>query len=145
MEPHVRVKSLAVIVRPENGAMLVEEGDNRTGGRFARPLGGSIEFGERAVDALGREIVEELGCELSRASFLAVLENHFHQDGVQGHEIIFVFRCDLAEPSLYRRESIPILDVPGLEAIWRHRQARSPRLVPEGLADLLAANGLLPA
>ena len=136
MESRIRAKSLAVIVRPADGALLVTEGGSTTGGRFARPLGGSIEFGELAVDAVKREMHEELGCELASAALLGVLENRFVLNGVPGHEIIFAFRCAPADASIYARDSIPVLDVPGLLATW-WTPAEGPQLVPGGLAGLL--------
>ena len=41
--------------------------DPKTGGRYARTIGGAVEFGERYEDALRREIREELGGSASRS------------------------------------------------------------------------------
>lgn len=138
MAPAIRVKALALIARPEDGALLVFEGDNSSGGRFARPLGGSVEFGESALHAVHRELREELGCGLTAVSLAAVLENRFMLDGVAGHEIDFVFRARLRDPSLHARESIPVLDVPGQDAVWWSPRTHRSRLVPDGLGDLVA-------
>jgi ADP-ribose pyrophosphatase YjhB (NUDIX family) len=132
----IRTKSLAVIVRPGDHALLVSQGTNSTGGDFVRPLGGSIEFGECAVDAVQREIREELGTELESPELLGVLENRFELDGDLGHEVLFVFSGTLSHESLYERNEIPILDVPGLNAQW-WTPGQSPRLVPDDLTSLL--------
>jgi ADP-ribose pyrophosphatase YjhB (NUDIX family) len=134
----ISIKALAVIVRPADGALLVCEGDDEAGVSYARPVGGSVEFGELVQDAVHREIREELGCDLIAVSLAAVLENRFILNEVAGHEIDFVFRGDLADVSLYDRESIPILDVPGLDAVWWSPETRRSRLVPEGVRELLA-------
>jgi 8-oxo-dGTP pyrophosphatase MutT (NUDIX family) len=132
----IRVKSLAVIARPEDQALLVSPGTNSTGGDFVRLLGGSIEFGESAVNAVQREMREELGSELESPGLLGVMENRFELDGVPGHEVLFVFSGTLSTASLYTMEEIPILDVPGLRARW-WIPGQAPRLVPAGLTDLL--------
>jgi 8-oxo-dGTP pyrophosphatase MutT (NUDIX family) len=132
----IRVKSLAVVVRRNDHALLVSRGTNTTGGDFVRLLGGSIEFGESAIDAVQREFREELGSDLESLRLLGVLENRFELDGDPGHEVIFVFHGVLSDPSLYDVEEIPILDVPGLCAQW-WIPSEAPHLVPAGLADLL--------
>lgn len=43
--------------------------DPRTGGRYARTIGGAIEFGERSEDAVRREVREELGVGLASLEF----------------------------------------------------------------------------
>ena len=136
VKSRIRVKSLAVVVRPEDQALLVSQGTNGTGGDFVRLLGGSIEFDESAADAVRREIREELGTELESPRLLGVLENRFELNGVPGHEVLFVFIGTLSDPSLYDTREIPILDVPGLCAHWWIR-GQNPHLVPAGLADLL--------
>jgi ADP-ribose pyrophosphatase YjhB (NUDIX family) len=136
VKSRIRAKSLAVVVRPEDQALLVSQGTNSTGGDYVRLLGGSIEFGESAADAVQREIREELGSELESPRLLGVLENRFELDGVPGHEVLFVFFGTLSDPSLYDMKEIPILDVPGLCAHW-WIPGQTPQLVPAGLADLL--------
>jgi len=114
----------------------VTRGTNTTGGDFVRLLGGSIEFGESAVDAVRREFREEVGSELESLRLLGVLENRFELDGVPGHEVIFVFLGELSDRPLYDFDEIPILDVPGLCAVW-WVPGGAPRLVPPALTELL--------
>lgn len=136
MRSQIECKSLAIIVRPGDHSVLVQEGGDSSGGRFARPLGGSIEFGELAVEALHREILEELGCGIKGVRQLAIVENRFELNGKAAHEVIFAFRCDLDEASIYVPDSIPILDAPGQCATW-WRPNVGPRLVPEQLLKVL--------
>jgi ADP-ribose pyrophosphatase YjhB (NUDIX family) len=60
--------------------------------------GGRIEGGEGAVDALRRELREELGAGLKNIEFLWLIENLFQADGRAFHEYGLYFRCDLAGP-----------------------------------------------
>ena len=82
--------------------------DPRTGGVYARTLGGAIEFGERAEDAIRREIREELDADLRAPRLLGVLENIFEIAGQQRHEIIFVFDAEFADATLYDRGELPV-------------------------------------
>ena len=57
---------------------------------FHRLIGGGVEHGETALEAVRREVREELGATLLDAELLGVLENIFELDGEPGHEVVFV-------------------------------------------------------
>jgi ADP-ribose pyrophosphatase YjhB (NUDIX family) len=82
--------------------------DPRTGGRYARTLGGAIEFGEHAADAIRREMREELGADILNPRLLGVLENIFELQGHRHHEIVFVFDADFADTALYDCVELPV-------------------------------------
>jgi len=84
---------LLMVVRSDDGAI-----------KGYRPLGGSIEFGERASGALKREFMEELGLSLAEPMLLTVLENLYTHHGTTGHEIVFVFETSLMDASAYHKE-----------------------------------------
>ncbi|GIF95803.1 NUDIX hydrolase [Catellatospora citrea] len=138
--PHIRNLALAVPRRGDD--LLVFRGHDPTRGQtFYRPLGGGIEFGETAEQALHREMREELAVELTGVRLLGVLENLFRGFDRDGHEIVFVFACDLADPSLYERDHVgEILDDAGTPVLWRPLSGfdGTTPLYPVGLADLLA-------
>ena len=90
---------LLMVVRSDDGAI-----------KGYRPLGGSIEFGERAADALKREFIEELGLAIAEPALLTVLENLYSHHGAAGHEIVFVFEAAFADDDAYRRESFSYED-----------------------------------
>jgi ADP-ribose pyrophosphatase YjhB (NUDIX family) len=75
-----------------------------------RPLGGTIEFGERAADALKREFVEELGVAIEEPRLLSVLENLYRHHDAAGHEIVFVFETQLADDDAYRKSDFVFED-----------------------------------
>lgn len=75
-----------------------------------RPVGGTIEFGERAADALSREFREELGEDICDLQALCVLENLYTHNGAAGHEIVFVFSANFVKTRAYRRESYEFVD-----------------------------------
>jgi ADP-ribose pyrophosphatase YjhB (NUDIX family) len=137
--PHQVIKAMAVIQRPRDKALLVSEA--AVAGPFHRPLGGHVEFGERAIDTIHREFGEEIGQRLAGVRLLGVLENIFQWQGALHHEVVFVFRAAFADPAAYEIERQPIRDQPddGDRVMWRPAGASGPPLYPDGLAELLAA------
>ena len=103
--PQIRPIALAVVRRGDD--ILVFEGrDDSKDETFYRPLGGGIEFGETAVEALRRELREELAAELCNVVLLGVLENIFTVYGRPGHEIVFVCTADLTDRTRYERDDL---------------------------------------
>jgi ADP-ribose pyrophosphatase YjhB (NUDIX family) len=91
-----------VLFRRDDGAILVAPGyDPVKQQRFYRPLGGGIEFGERAEDAARREIREELGAAITDLRLLAVSENIFTFLGQPGHELIWLYEARFIDPAMY--------------------------------------------
>ena len=91
-----RIRNIAVGLVVRDGWVLAEEhAVIPCHHRFVRAIGGGIEFGERAEEALRREFRAELGVELCGAELLAVTENLFQLAGAPGHEIVHVFRRPL--------------------------------------------------
>ena len=137
------IRVLAIGLFREGGRILVARGaDPASGEAFYRPLGGGVEFGERAADALSREIAEELGGSIEDVRLLGVLESVFEYDGRPKHEIVFVFDARFGDPAWYRRDELPVTE-PGSDwepARWVPIQALSSgpdRLVPDGLLSLI--------
>jgi ADP-ribose pyrophosphatase YjhB (NUDIX family) len=106
-----------------------------------RPLGGAVAFGERAADALAREIREETGQEIADIRPLGVLENLFTHEGAAGHEVIFVFDARFTRPEIYAADALAFTEAGHAgEAKWialAKARAGRIRLYPEGLAGLL--------
>lgn len=139
-----RIRPLAICVFQNAGRILVANGyDAVKGEHFMRPLGGRIEFGERAIDALRREVREELRAEIDQPELLGVLESVFVYAGAPCHEIVFVFDAKFRDPSFYRLSDIPIAeDVWVGPATWRPLSSLGSGgtpLYPDGLLQLLLA------
>lgn len=91
--------------------LLVEEfeGEHSKGnGTYYRPIGGSIEFGERSTEAISREFNEELEETVSINHFLGCIENIFLINGRMGHEIILLYSVDFLDKENYSREMFTI-------------------------------------
>ena len=103
----IRVKAIAIVRR--NGEVLLSFAiDPDTGSRYGRLLGGGVEPGERAHDAIRREWREELGVDLRDVVSLGVVENIYEHGGRTQHEVIVVFAAAFADPALYEVESFPV-------------------------------------
>jgi ADP-ribose pyrophosphatase YjhB (NUDIX family) len=115
---------------------------------FYRPPGGTIEFGERSIDAVQREMLEEIGAELANLRLLGCIENIFDYRGDVGHEIIFIYRADLIDPTFYDCETIDGQEADGQDfvAVWLPLAAFTPDqpLYPKALLDLLRNEPELP-
>jgi len=136
--PQIRAVAIAVIWR--GGEILVYEGYNPTTQEtFYRPLGGGIDFGEPAVDALGREFREEIGAGLEGIRYLDTLESIYIFDGYPGHELVRVYEARLADPLLYEREAWSFEeDGSTCNVLWKRLEDfRIDRLYPDGLLELL--------
>ena len=158
-EPTVATSSIRVVARGvlvHLGHLLTCEGLHSVDGRLRYLLvGGGIEFGERAADAVVREFREEIGREVVVERLLDVLENIFMVGGQVGHEVVFVYAVAFAsghEPpdlaAIDARES----DESRYVARWlplREVAAERYRIYPDGLprrlGNWLAAGLLEPA
>ncbi len=140
-----RIRPIAIVVfRRGDGAILAAPGfDTVKQQRFYRPLGGEIEFGERAEEAARRELLEEVGAEIDNLKLLDVAENIFTFLGARGHELVWTFEASFVESTYYEGETVPCLEGDAhFEAHWvplNLFQNSGVNLYPDGLLDLLLA------
>jgi ADP-ribose pyrophosphatase YjhB (NUDIX family) len=95
---YIRVKAMALLPNAAGTHHAVLRGEDPTESRvFHRLIGGSVEVGERAVDAVVREVGEELRATFVEPRLLGVLENIYTFGHQPGHEVVFVYAGRLAE------------------------------------------------
>jgi ADP-ribose pyrophosphatase YjhB (NUDIX family) len=133
----IRVKALAWI-EDKDMLFVVKMHDSVKGDDYYRPIGGSVEFGERSHETVIREVREELDTAIELIASPFVVENHFVCDGVVGHEIDFLYPARFTDPALYERKTFRLMEANGVvcDALWipiADCVRGSLRLVPEEL------------
>ena len=126
----IEVKAFCLI--EHNGKWLVQEFFHpETQERYVRFLGGAVEKGEYAREAVIREFREELGGDLVNVELLTVAEHIFPFRGDERHQIIFVFRGELTDPALLAKEEILIEEF-GMRwrALWIEKTDLKAGLLP---------------
>ncbi len=137
------IRALAIcLFRHDDRILVAEFYDPSKRQTFYRPLGGGIEFGEYARDALTREIREELGAEIADVRYLGTLENIFVYNGRRGHEVVFVFDAAFVDQSIYGRAQLDGIedDATALKVAWKSLEyfhQRNAPLYPDGLLELM--------
>ena len=137
------IRPISICLFRHGSRILVCDLHDPTGNRhFYRPMGGGIEFGETSLEALRREVQEELGVEISNPRLLGTLENIFVYDNRRGHEVVFVYDARLVDEQLYRTPCFQGVEDNGLpfDLCWIDVDALgpdSPPLYPDGLLELL--------
>ena len=117
---------------------VVKMHDAVKGDDYYRPIGGSVEFGERAHETVLREAREELGTEIALLAAPFVVENLFTCDGEAGHEVDFLFPARFTDIHFYERKVYKLHEDNGddWEAQWLSIAdciTGTYRLVPEEL------------
>jgi ADP-ribose pyrophosphatase YjhB (NUDIX family) len=136
------IRAVAIVALRHEGAVLLCRGYDSVKRRpFYRAPGGGIEFGEPASVAARREIAEELGIELDAPRHLGTIENLFECEGVEGHEVVFVFEAPWPGGSDVG-DTIQGVESDGtpFTAHWHHLADLPPpdgELVPPGFLDLI--------
>ncbi len=138
----IRVKALGLHWRgPRLLAFEVYDEEGLIKG--VRPLGGSVEFGETAKDAVIREFKEEIDTDVSVLAGPMVLENVFVHEGERRHEILFIFDLEFPEGAFESQERIRFQEDDGTSMVagWYDLREldvdKKPQLYPQGLKSRL--------
>ncbi len=137
-----KVRPISIGILCRGNSILVHRGYDKVKQQtFYRPLGGKIEFGETAAQALAREFLEEIGQEVINARYLLTFENLFVFNGQPGHEIVLIFQAEFANPAAYEASFFPLVEDDGSmwQAVWKDLSEFSPEtpLYPDGLLEYL--------
>lgn len=138
-----QLRVIAICVIRNEGFIFVFEGrDEEKDETFYRPLGGTIEFGEYSIDAVQREIREEIGEEIRKIRYLGMLENVFRYEGEIGHEIVIIYEADFVDQTIYKKSWVTGYEDNGqpFRAVWKsieHFKNMNAPLYPDGLLQLL--------
>ena len=139
-----KVRPLAICVFSHNDRILVAEGyDPVKQQTFYRPLGGGIEFGENSEETIHRELMEEIGAEVTVLKYLGTLENIYVFNGTPGHEIVMIYDGVLKNSGLYEQAEVEGIEAEideSFKAVWMRLDefgVGKSILYPNGLLELL--------
>lgn len=106
------------LLEHDNRLLLQEFWHEHENYTFYRPPGGGIEHGERAAEAMRRELREELDARVSEPEFITVLENIFDYGGVTKHEIVFLYRATVLDARVTAATEVILTDELPQRAVW---------------------------
>lgn len=137
-----RANTLGLIIRNNEILLEEKEGKHSKGtGKFYRPIGGTIELGEKSSETIIREYSEEIAVDVKIKRYITCLENIFRIDGDIGHEITQIYLLEFIDRTLYQKEIFKVVEgnkttfarwIP-LEDIMTGEKV----LFPDGLTELL--------
>src|SRR6266498_5090917 len=88
------IRAVVICVLKNDNKILVSQGyDSVKSETYYRPLGGGIDFYETSIDALRRELQEEISAEIHSERYIGMFENIFYLEGIQKHEIMLVYEA----------------------------------------------------
>ena len=140
-----RIRPLALCVFRREHKIFVARGyDAHKDQTFFRAIGGRIEFGERGIETVIREVQEEIGAEVVDLVYLGALENIFSYDGKPGHEIVLIYDGRFSDPA-FNQDDLRFRGTDDgdilYEGSWKRldffRGDDAPPLYPAGLLALL--------
>lgn len=137
-----RANTLGIIIKDNYILLEEKEGTHSKGeGHYYRPIGGTIELGEKSDETLVREFYEELGLEIVISRYISCLENIFRIGNDIGHEISQIYLVEFKDKKMYQDISFTVTE--GNQktlANWVSKDeifSGNKILYPDGLDDLL--------
>ncbi|WP_258132029.1 NUDIX hydrolase [Microbacterium sp. MYb62] len=136
----IRVKAMLVAPNAQRTAhaVSVNAATAENPGGYHRLIGGSVELGETHIDAVRREVREELSATIRDLSYLGVVENIFRIDGEVGHEIVFLYTGTLDPEPAATGATLTESDGAVVPVVWRNfdDDAEALPLYPAGVVGL---------
>lgn len=106
-----RANTLGIVIKDSYILLEEKEGKHSKGeGIYYRPIGGTIEFGERSDETLIREFKEELGVDIFIKRYVTCVENIFRIDQNIGHEITQIYFVGFKDDRLYEKNNFVVIE-----------------------------------
>jgi len=142
MSKNIAVKSILYTEKANDEILVFEDYDTVKEQYYYRPIGGTVEFGEKSTETLVREVMEETGQHIKIDSLLLVTENLFELNGIAHHEIVFIYSGHFVSPQFLTQQEFMITESSGEQILckWINKnEFKSGKLflVPEPLVSVL--------
>lgn len=117
-----KAKALGIVYRGNEVLLERKEGRHSRGsGTYYRPIGGTIELGEKSNYTIRREFFEELSIDVEVLRYIACIENIYEIEGITGHEVTQIYELSFKDVTLYQRETFKgFEDTQTISAKWVH-------------------------
>jgi 8-oxo-dGTP diphosphatase len=127
------LRAEAIIIRKDGLAVLVQCDKEES---FYRFPGGSIEFGETAVEAINRELIEEFDLQSDIGSLACLNESIVEYDGKKRHDCTILHWGSINDAQI--QETLIHNEREEIKLAWRtFEQLKQKQLFPEGILDFL--------
>jgi len=116
------IRPVVLCIFQHKGKILVKKISRGTSASpVYMPPGGGLIFGEYSWESIRIEIKKELGEEIKNLSFLGTSEQVTAEGQIPRHEIIFLFKGELANEAAYQEEIFWGVDEAGqpVQATWK--------------------------
>ena len=144
--------AVAVFIQRADGRVLLIRRAKEPGAGLLAPPGGFIDIGERAEDAVHREVLEEVGLRITGLRFLCSQPNEYHYGGVIYPVLDLFFTatatetqaaCDPEEVRAIEWHAAQELQgealaFPSMRAAWQEWIGTNPAFATDGPRDSLA-------
>lgn len=134
------VRPTAICIIRNQDKILVSKWTDDHGKPCCKPLGGGIEHGELATEALDREFKEEIGRKVKNLKYLGVIENIFEWEKDIGHEVVIVYLGEFVDKKDYDKGEFQRLDHKDKKAHWEPLslfESGKVNLYPTGVFELI--------
>ena len=111
---------------------------------FVTLPGGRVQTLESSMDALKREIKEEMNIELDseRIKMRAIIENFFEMDEKKYHELYFLYKLKITSKDTEFKKDMKNIDSKASYYKWvKKEDLEKENLLPVALRDLVMRNG----
>ena len=101
--------------------------------------GGRVQMGEGSLEAMKREIKEEMQVSPKSCELIKVCENFFKWNGNNQQEMLFIYRINFDDASeIYKKESFTCADSPNEVFTWHDiEEVKNLKCLPEIIYDLV--------
>jgi len=142
MKNQIAVKALFYTERNQREILVFEDYDEVKQQFYYRPIGGTVEFGEKTLKTLNREVMEETGEKITIDKLLLITENIFHLNGEPYHEIVYIYKGNFINQQYIEQDEFWITESNGEEVkcLWIDKSKfknKSLFLVPEALLSVI--------